>query len=104
MQVVRSMVNRPFRLADSVIGAMANVVLACLALWLANRPQEALPSWVWAVSILYAITIAPLVMLFVNMVLASRDYGRGMRVQAIVAVVVAIITSALVVSRIAMKL
>ena len=79
-------------IADSIAGATANGILAFLALRLMKVPQESLPAVVWAASAVYVFTIAPAVMLCVNLILASRDFRRGLRLQAVVGAVLAFAT------------
>jgi hypothetical protein len=73
-----------------------------VALRVASMPQESVMSWLWAISVLYALTLGPVVFLALTLIWALRDFARGQRIQAVMASGVGVATTLLLFGRIGM--
>jgi hypothetical protein len=60
--------------------------------FIARLSQDAVPAWVWALSLLWLLTIGPALLPFAVLIFAARDLSRGQRVQALSAIAIAIVT------------
>lgn len=84
---------RDRRVGTSVILAISNCALAFLATRLLATPQEALPTWIWVLSVFYSLTLGPGVFLVLIALATTRDFARGKRLQAVAAAGVGLATA-----------
>jgi hypothetical protein len=86
--------------AISLALAIGNALVAGASALLVRQPQETVPAWMWAGSFLWLASMGPAIVPFITVAFAARDMFRGRAKQASWATAIAIVTAAMLWSRV----